>query len=89
MDKQQVWDAIATPNNWDPNDGDKKIFFSKRLQIEVAQLYDLSGVNMVPDLITITLPLETYHGQEESHHELERRLRTRQPWPQRALQHNR
>ena len=50
MDKQQVWDAIATPNNWNPNGGDKKIFFGKRLQIEAAQLCDLKGVN-IPALI--------------------------------------
>ncbi len=50
MTKQEIWDAIATLDNWDPNEGDKELFFSDRLDIDVAKLSELRGVS-IPGII--------------------------------------
>lgn len=46
LTKQQIWDSIATPDNWDPQEGDRDLFFSDRLSIDVDSLDELNGVDI-------------------------------------------
>ncbi len=46
LTKDALWELLATPDRWDPNEGDRELFFSDRLDIDVGHLDELDGVSI-------------------------------------------